>query len=425
MNVTKVVSSLPELSGVYLGSPSLLYLPSGALLASHDFFGPGAGKLLGLTRTLISRAGGPFTPTGNATDLYWATLFSRPGDPAAYLLGTSGDEQSQGHITIARSSDEGTTWVTSSLRAGGAQPFSTGPTPVLQSGGRLWRAFEHNVGSWASGYASAVLSAAADAADLLDPGAWTLSGELPFSAVSALVPANWSSAPPPFTVSPAFGWLEGNAVERDDGRPGVYVMLRVNSAPAANKAALLALSSAAAAPTFEGWVEPFWGGNSKFSVKRDAVTQLYVTLATAVPEPAAVLLPPTCGPVALPPGRPLPCCGFLEACSAPTEAVNATCVWCQATSRASLSLSVARTPRGPWVLAGGGPILFDDTGVPSFISKLGTGFQYADFVFEGEDLVASVRSGYRGSNNYHNSNHHLLKVIPSWRSLVPPSVWSA
>lgn len=302
-----------------------------------------------------------------------------------------------------------------------ANPFSTGPTPVLLSGGRLWRAFEHNVGAWGSGYASVVLSAAADAPDLLSPSAWTLSGALPFSAVAPLVPANWSVAPPPFVVAPNFGWLEGNAVERDaDAHAGIYVLLRVNSPPAANKAALLELAGAAAAPTFKAWVEPFWGGNSKFTVRRDALSGLFVTLATAVPEPAAVTLPPACGPVALPPG-PLPCCGFLEACAAATR--NATCVWCHANSRNELRLAVAKDAAGPWLL--GPTVLSDDTGVPSFVSEMGTGFQYADWVFSGADIIAVVRAGYRGSNNYHNSNRILFKVVESWRSLVPPAAFAA
>ncbi len=421
LGVTQIVASQPEKRAIYLGSPSLLYLPSGTLLASHDVFGAGAGVLVGTTCTLISRDGGPFVPAGNASGIYWATLFSRAGDSNAYLIGTSGDERSSGHITIARSGDEGATWDVATLVAD-AKPFSTGPTPVLQSGGRLWRAFEHNLGPWGSGYASVVLSAAADAPDLLLPSAWTLSGGLPFASVAPLVPANWSAAPPPYAVAPNFGWLEGNAVERDaGGLNGIYVLLRVNSPPAANKAALLELASPAGVPAFKAWVEPFWGGNSKFSVKRDAGTGLYVTLASAVAEPAAVSLPPACGPVALPRGELLPCCGFLEACGGGGGGgggANATCVWCHANSRNQLSLAVAKDAGGPWVLAGP-PILYDDTGVPGFISEMSTGFQYADWVFAGSDIVASVRAGYRGSNNYHNSNRHLLKVVANWTSMVP------
>lgn len=417
LDVTQIVSSQPESLGIYVGSPSLITLPSGDLLASHDFFGPGAGNLIGITRTFISRGGGPFVASGNATGLYWATLFTRANDTGVYLLGTSGDERSKGQITIARSGDDGATWATSVLVTD-AKPFSTGPTPVLLSGGRLWRAFEHNIGAWGSGYASVVISADANAPDLSDPNAWTRSGELSFASVLHLVPSNWSDAPAPYTVTPNYGWLEGNAVERDDGQAGIFIVLRVNSPPAANKAALLELAGAAATPVFIKWIEPFYGGNSKFSIKRDPASGLYVALVSAVVEPAAVTLPPSCGPVSLRMignrSAPLPCCGFLEACNA--EPTNATCVWCHANSRNQLSLAVAKGVGGPWSLAA--EILYDDTGLPQFLSEMNTGFQYADFIFVEGDIVASVRSGYRGSNNFHNSNRHLLKVISNWTRYV-------
>jgi hypothetical protein len=50
-----------------------------------------------------------------------------------------------------------------------------------------------------------------------------------------------------------------------------------------------------------------------------------------------------------------------------------------------------------------------------------TGFQYADFRFDGtggEDLVAVVRTGYRGANTFHNSNRITFKRIENWRALL-------
>jgi hypothetical protein len=125
---------------------------------------------------------------------------------------------------------------------------------VLLAGGRLWRALEHNTRpGWASGYSACVLSAAADAPDLLDAAAWTLSGELPFAgAVAARVPPGWSRP----GVASTFGWLEGGAVDPGDGgASGVRVVLRVNSLPAANKAALLSVA-APGATAGEGAAHP-------------------------------------------------------------------------------------------------------------------------------------------------------------------------
>ena len=116
-----------------------------------------------------------------------------------------------------------------------------------------------------------MLSAAANATDLLEPGAWQLSQELLFSAVQGRVPSNWSR---PRQIVSDFGWLEGNAVQPVDGRgSGVNILLRVNSLPSANKAALVRLASPDAAPVFERFIEYFPGGMSKFTVRRDLSTQ--------------------------------------------------------------------------------------------------------------------------------------------------------
>jgi hypothetical protein len=63
-------------------------------------------------------------------------------------------------------------------------------------------------------------------------------------------------------------------------------------------------------------------------------------------------------------------------------------------------------------------VLSDDTGLPSFLSELLTGFQYVDWVFDGEDILYAVRAAYRGGNQYHNSNRILFGRILRWRSLL-------
>lgn len=421
LNVSQVVSSQPETLGIYLGSPSLVQLANASsnvslLVASHDFFGSSLASH-SVAKTFVSLDGGAtFSASGTAPSLYWASLF-RAG-AALYLLGVSNDgsaPSSPAAITISRSDDGSASWsAASALASDAAHSFSTGPTPVLSWAGRLWRAFERNVGSWGSGYASLVLSASAGGAvDLTSPSAWTLSGELPFSAVAGLVPAAWANAS--LGVIPNYGWLEGNAVEPEDAADaGVYIMLRVNSAPAANKAALLYVAGPTSAPVFRSWVD-FPGGMSKFTVRRDRNgTGLYVTLSNNVVD-ESVSLPPACGPVTVT-GAPLPCCGFLEACAVGAE--NATCAWCHAAARNVLTLAVAPAAAGPWRVVA--TILNDDTGVPPFLSEMLTGFQYVDWDFDanGQDLLLAVRASYRGANNYHNANRLLFKRVENWRNLL-------
>ena len=395
-------------------------------MASHDFFGSSSVPHTFASVFASDDQGATWAFQSNVTSMYWATLFTRANDSAVYLLGvqcdgTSDCEGKYNQISIAESLDGGMTWSRGvNLTSDAEWSYSTGPTPILPWGGRLWRAYEHNVGpAWGSGYASRVISAPLDAAvNLLEPASWTLSGELPWSAVSGRVPPSWNKNTSAIAV-PNLGWLEGGVLPPlHQSEAGIRILLRVNSEPSANKAALLSLASPTAIPAFVGFVDPFPGGMSKFSVRRDdAVTGLYVTLSNAVAD-ESVTWPPACGPIKGAPAGPLPCCGFIDSCAA--TAADLKCVWCHASSRNVLTLAVAPDAAGPWRTLS--TILYDDTGVSSFISLLGTGFQYVDWQFDGkEDIIALVRAGYRGSNNYHNSNRILIKTIVNWRQYIASS----
>jgi hypothetical protein len=56
-------------------------------------------------------------------------------------------------------------------------------------------------------------------------------------------------------------------------------------------------------------------------------------------------------------------------------------------------------------------LLVDDTGFEAADSARFTGFHYVDWVFDGEDIVYAVRTGYRGSNSYHNANRLTTKRL--------------
>jgi hypothetical protein len=413
LNATEVAYSGPERAGLYLGSPSILRCPtSTALLVAHDVFGA---RAAGSYVSVSLDEGATWRAAGATGGTYWASLFARPGDPAVYALGTSPDAAAQ--VVLARSLDCGATFSPPVQLTRLPRPCSTGATPVLAHAGRLWRALEYNAGpAWAADYASFVLSAPANASDLLDPAAWTASGMLPFAAVAGRVPSNWSSP----SVASAFGWLEGNAVAPlAPSDSGISVLLRVNSLPAGNKAALLRLDGASATPAFVGWVE-FPGGMSKFTVRRDAASGQYLALVNPVAD-EGVSLPPLCaplpasggggalqGPFTTPP-PPLPCCSMNQvlACTA------APCLWCHANARSVLALATSPDLLH-WQVAGGPPLLADDTAQPAWLSELMTGFQYADFIQEGGDLLAAVRAAYRGAQNYHNSNRILFVRVAGW-----------
>jgi hypothetical protein len=419
LNVSQIAVSQPETRGIYLGSPSLLRLPSGALLASHDLFGPGTawGQRTAFVRS--SSDGGQSwsdAASGAVSNMYWATLFRREADPSTtvFLFGVSNDGNVAGQpaqAAISRSVDGGATWSSpATLLTNSTKSFSTGPTPIVSVGGRLWRALEHNVGAgWGAGYSVVVMSCAADAPDLLDPAAWVLSGELPFAGeVASRVPPSWART----GVTPSYGWLEGNAVDPgDSGATGIRVMLRVNSLPAANKAALVSLAAPTATPQFMSFVD-FPGGMTKFTVRRDAVTGLFATLSNNISDDS-VSFPPSCAALA-PPTKDLPCCGFLTTCVGGEAAP--TCLWCHAVARNVLTLAVSASLDSGWRVVE--VVLADDTGTPAFLSELLVGFQYVDWQFEGEDIIFAVRAAYRGANQYHNANRHFFGRVTGWRAKV-------
>lgn len=408
----------PEDGGLYVGSPSIVRCANGSLLASHDTFGP---ALADATRTAFTRRsdddGRTWLLTSAVPNMYWATLFTRPGDNATYIMGTSNDNalpHSPAQVVLAATSDCGSTWTQTAFLTNSSVAYSTGPTPVVVKDGRLWRAFEHNFGSWGTGYAVVAASADVTAPNLLDPAAWTVSGGLLWANVSQFVPPSWGNA----NVTSSYGWLEGNAVvPANASQPGIMLVLRVNSIPAANKAGLLRLDGPTATPVFLGWVDPFPGGMSKFTIRRDDATGLFVTLSNNVLDDS-VTAPPLCGPgpsgwsggLVAPPAGPLKCCSVDTARTCGTAI---SCWWCHSMARNNLTLSVSPDLTNWTVVA---TVMSDDTGLAEWQRQLLTGFQYVDWQFDGADLIAVVRAGYRGAECYHNSNRELFQRLVGWRS---------
>ena len=94
----------------YLGSPSLVRLPDGDLLASHDYFGKGCPRNLENEEHMSSiyRSSDDGRTWQNITHItggYWSTLFVHRG--AVYFMGASAQ---YGSAVIRRSEDGGYTW---------------------------------------------------------------------------------------------------------------------------------------------------------------------------------------------------------------------------------------------------------------------------------------------------------------------------
>lgn len=358
---------------IFLSSPSLVRLNDTTLLASHDYSGPNSPH----RKTSVYRSannGKTWEHIVMLDGIYWASLFLHNGH--VYLLGTSGPLES---IVIRKSEDGGTTWTTAAdsgsglLFPGGsssASAYHTAPTPVLRANGRIYKAFESNVPFvWPQNFKALVISAP-ETADLLNAANWTKTNELAYQPSWA--PAEWASSRP--------GWLEGNMVQTPGG--DIWNVIRLNSEPVVDKAAIIKLSADNQSITFDpasGFID-FPGGMHKFTIRYDEASQLYVTLVNDNSYPSEV------------------------------QQRNMLSLY---TSPDLLHWNFVKR------------LITDDSGisVPYSIAKVG--FQYADWQFDGKDIIFIARTSYDGADTYHNANRitfHRIKNVRNYFDL-PEGYW--
>uniref|UniRef100_A0A7S1G4J4 Exo-alpha-sialidase n=1 Tax=Bicosoecida sp. CB-2014 TaxID=1486930 RepID=A0A7S1G4J4_9STRA len=368
LGLSEVVWS-PERSGVYIGSPSIVELADGSLLASSDRFGAG---FEGAPRnaSVYSSADGGITWqfVSWVQQQYWSTLFTVPahlsftGVETVYLLGTSSDKQAGIHIS--RSTDGGASWAGAAIIDG---YWQTGATPVVLNNGRLYRAVERFVPPYRWGYDfQATLISADVGVDLLDASAWSTSQSLPFDD-------SWVKHFGTALAKPAY--LEGNAVRAPAGeQPGVVMnVLRFNSEPLSNLAAVVRMAPNGTM-SFQGFVE-FPGGMSKFTIRFDDTSGYYISFTNNVTN-----------------------------LSNPSQRNVLTMT-------ASLDLQ-------QWRVCD--LVLSDDTGFNDEMSEMFTAFSYVDWMFDNntDDVIMTIRTAYRGAASAHNSNRLTFKRLPGVRATI-------
>lgn len=360
----------PEKGGVYLGSPSIIRLSERVLVASHDYFGKlrdpdGENGLTSIYRSEDN--GATWVCVTHLIKAFWGTLFRRGEE--LYHLSCS---REYGDILIRRSRDGGFSWTlphdenTGLLRragAGLAQPnyHFGGATPVLFHQGRIYKAVEnlatHAGGTrWEAGLFRAQLMSAPIDADWLRSDNWTLSAELSFDP---------ETMAPGLSAPPNSGWLEGSPLVRPDGELGLLLRIHLTEP---NHAALLRVSPDGQKLVFDRLID-FIGGHSKTTIRFDAVTRRYYTLTNRVTR----------------------------------EFPTARNVLVLASSPNLIDWREDRL------------VMDDDTGLEPELSARLTGFQYADWQFDGDDLIAAVRVGYRGAHNFHDSNRIIFRRIARFR----------
>lgn len=355
-----VVAHSPQTSGIYIGSPGLVALDNGVYVAKYDAFGPGSTERdTAVTYFLRSEDAGETWEEIHAIDgLFWASLFLHNG--SLYALGT---DRLYGNTVIYRSDDGGLNWTSPTNADNGllySGPYHTAPMPVVIHNGRIWRAMETAEPGfpWPQLFGAFMMSAPVDA-DLLRSDSWVRSNVLHRDG-------SWLNGE--FN-----GWLEGNAVVDRDG--GVVNILRVDRF-AGGTAAIIEVSEDGTTATFDpanGFIS-FPGGAKKFTIRYDPVSDLYWTLSNYVPPVHA--------------GR------------------NA------GATRNTLALASSSDLR-EWEVRS----------IVIYHPEVSThGYQYVDWLFEGEDIIALSRTanddGLGGAASYHDANYLTFHRIIGFRDLT-------
>ncbi|MCH5719042.1 sialidase family protein [Niabella hibiscisoli] len=268
-----VVCHQPAASEKYIGSPSLTVLPDGSYIAAHDFFGPQSTEW-SQAETRIFRSdnkGRSWKLISQIRGAFWSSLFVSGNE--LYLIGP---DRHHGSVMIRRSADRGAHWTHPTNKENGVLltgEFHCAPVPVIAYKGRLWRPMETAHGpilQWGKRYGAMVMSAPINA-DLLKASSWSTSNTLLYD--STYLGGNFG------------GWLEGNFVVGPAGK--LWNILRVDNRRDFNeKAAMVAVSDDGKQLSFDpakGFV-PFEGGSKKFVIRYDSLSNSYWTLTNSIPQ---------------------------------------------------------------------------------------------------------------------------------------------
>jgi hypothetical protein len=354
-----VIDHSPASSRQYIGSPSIEPVGKTTYLASHDVFGPGSDH----DRTRVFRSTDAGKSWNHVTDIegqWWSTLFEHRGD--LYLMGPN---KRYGKLVIRRSEDGGNTWTKPNGPETGQLTqkagYHTAPVPLKRHEGRLWRALEDNRagGGWGEHFRARMISAPVGA-DLLNAQNWRFTNA---------VPGNQAWLEGEFG-----GWLEGNAVITPGGE--VANILRVHRRPKGGLAAIMSIGNNGRQTRFNeerGFIE-FPGGAKNFTIRHDSDTGFYWSLVNWVP-------PRHKGP-------------------------NAD------QTRNTLALMRSKDLRD-WEIR---------CAVLHHPDRENHAFQYVDWHFEGEDIIAVSRTAYDdglgGAENAHDANFMTFHRFEDFRSLT-------
>ena len=270
-----------------------------------------------------------------------------------------GTDRHHGNVMLHKSTDGGVSWTSVVLRNEGE--YHCAPVPITLHKGRLWRAFEWRNPplAWGINYRAGVLSVSIDA-DLMEPKNWSATNFLPSDR-------SWNGGD-------MGAWLEGNVVVAPDG--SLVDILRGQTKSSEEKAAWVKISEDGKTVSFDpvtGFFA-FPGGAKKFAIRWDKKSKRYWCLASIVIEKFR----------AADPGK----------------------------VRNTLALTSSTNLRD-WEVR---------SVILSHPDTVHHGFQYVEWLFEGEDIIAACRTAYDdehgGAHNNHDANFLTFHRITGFRQKV-------
>lgn len=336
-------------SGKYLCSPSLLRCPDGSLLASMDLFAGNYPQNL----TLVYRScdgGKSWHYQCELFPCFWGKLFLYRGE--VYMLAVSTE---YGDLLIGRSSDLGRSFSEPVvlLRGSGGKNGEAGihknPQPVVEFGGRLW--FTLEFGSWGRGYHAPMVASAPIGSDICDPESWSFSEPVKYDS-------GWHGVP----RGESTGNIEGCLVELD-GK--LYNLMRYDMTRLERKYGLIVAyivnTDEPEKPLEYRRVIEFPANHSKFTIKYDARTEKYYSLASRITD---------------------------------SEHIHARNLLSLMSSRDCIEWTLERD------------LLDYRNEDPAMI-----GFQYVDFIIEGDEISYLCRTAMNGAHNFHDANYSIFGRI--------------
>lgn len=291
---------------------------------------------------------------------FWSGLFLHKNE--LYLMGV---DKKYGNAVIRKSTDGGHTWTspvdskTGLIRPNNVEKgFHTSAVSVIEANGRIWRPFEIAPKKGGWGNFEAVVFSAPFDADLLDASSWTTSNRM---AVDTVWGKDYNT------------WLEGGVVISKDGH--VLNILRVDDRKEEH-AAIIHVSDDGRKLSFlpERDFIRFPGGCKRFVIRYDKKSNRYWSLSNWVPHKF--------------------------------KGYNVE------RSRNTLAL-VSSSDLRNWTIHS--VVLQDDN-----IEK--SGFQYVDWLVDGNDIIFVSRTAFFDGENYagnqHNSNFITFHRIKNFRKYV-------